>query len=215
MLAAFIAKKGSRTLPAPFWKWASTQCQRYLEFYHGKIKCGVAVIVYIRSFDRFCRLKCSWTLGCSIIHETSCDCLEGCRANFSCLSVYIGCPFLVYRCLRSFAILITRDGRAKIIYAQLTLLFMMGQGVSLLLFCQYRLSVLLLCITTTKLLLNYQTNKTYNRCCSVDAHSHDAVESILLSLLPMKDANTSIICNHYQIAFLLSDLLDQKLLTLC
>jgi len=100
-LAAFIGKKASCTLPAPFWKLASMERQRYLAFHHGQSKCDVAVIVCIRCFDLCCRPKRSWTLGCGIVNETSCDCLGGCRTNNSCLSAYHGGQFLVYGCLRS------------------------------------------------------------------------------------------------------------------
>jgi len=41
---------------------------------------------------------------------------------------------------------------------------------------------------------------------SIDAHPHDWAGSMTLSFLPIKDGNTSIMCNHYQIAFLLPDL---------
>jgi len=50
---------------------------------------------------------------------------------------------------------------------------------------------------------------------SIDAHFHDGAGSVSLSFLPIKDGNTSIMCNHYQILFLLHDSQDQKLLTLC
>jgi len=36
----------------------------------------------------------------------------------------------------------------------------------------------------------------------------------MVSSLPIMDGNTSIMCNQYQIAFVLPDLQDQKLLTL-
>jgi len=37
-------------------------------------------------------------------------------------------------------------------------------------FCQYKLPIRMLCITTTKSVVNYHTYKTTNRWCSVDAH---------------------------------------------
>jgi len=134
-LAAFIGRNQSHTLPAPFWKWASMERQWYLAFHHGQSKCDVAIIDCIQCFDRFYRLKRSWTLGCGIVNEMSCNCLGGCRANISCLSAYHGCQFLVYRCLRSRAIWITRDARPKGLDAPLTLMFKMGQGACCFLFC--------------------------------------------------------------------------------
>ena len=49
---------------------------------------------------------------------------------------------------------------------------------------------------------------------SIDAHFHDGAGSVSLSVLPIKDGNTSIMCNNYQITFLLPNLQDQELLTL-
>jgi len=94
------------------------------------------------------------------------------------------------------------------------LIFKMGQGAYCILFCLHRLSMLPFCITTTLLLLIYQTNKTWNRWRSVDARCQDGAGSVLLALLPIKDGNTSITCIHYQIVFVLPDLQDQKLLKL-
>ena len=109
---------------------------------------------------------------------------------------------------------VTRLTGTNIVHAPLTLIFKMGHRASCFLFCVHRLSMLLLCITTTKLLLNCQTNKTKNCWSSVDAHFQDGAEMVLLSLLPIKGGNTSIMCIHYQMAFLLPDLHDRKLLTL-
>ena len=103
-LAAYIAKKESRTLLAPFSKWASTERQQSLAFHHRQSKWDVAGIVCIQCFDRFDKLKCSWTLDSGIVNGTSCDCLGGFRTNISCLSAYHGCQFLVYRYLQSRAI---------------------------------------------------------------------------------------------------------------
>jgi len=111
-------------------------------------------------------------------------------------------------------VFITRLTSGHIVDALLTLILQMGQRASRFLFCVLMLSTLLLCITTTKLLHNYQTNKTKNHWLSVDAHFQDGAGSMLLSLLPIKGGNTSIMCIHYQIAFLLLDLQDQKSLML-
>jgi len=35
VLAAFIGKRDSKTLPAPSWKWVSTERQRFLVMYLG------------------------------------------------------------------------------------------------------------------------------------------------------------------------------------
>jgi len=62
--------------------------------------------------------------------------------------------------------------------------------------------------------LDYARYKTRNCWRSMDAHFQDGAGSELLPLLPIKDANTSIVCIHYQLMFLSRNLLDQKLLTL-
>jgi len=110
--------------------------------------------------------------------------------------------------------LITGLTWTTIVDSPLTLIFELGQGAFLFFFCIQRLSGLLLCITTTKLLHNYQTYKTKNHWRSVDAHFQDRAGSVLLSLVSIKGGNTSIMCIHYQITFLLPDLQDLKSLTL-
>ena len=49
---------------------------------------------------------------------------------------------------------------------------------------------------------------------SFDAHSHDGAGRVTGFFLPTKYGNTSIMCNHYRIGFLLPDIQDQELLTL-
>jgi len=61
---------------------------------------------------------------------------------------------------------------------------------------------------------NKPWSKAQDRRHSVDTHFHDGAGSVSPSFLPIKDGYTSIRCNHYQIAFLLPDLPDHKLLTL-
>jgi len=72
-----------------------------------------------------------------------------------------------------------------------------------------------LCVFTTKSRFDYPTYRTKNRWPSVDAHFQDVAVSVFLTLLPIKDTNTLIMCIHYQVTFLLPDLQDQKSLTLC
>jgi len=71
-----------------------------------------------------------------------------------------------------------------------------------------------LCVFTTKSRFYYPTHRTKNHWRSIDAHFQDGAGSVFLTLLPIKDANTLIMRIHYQVAFLLPDLQDQKLLTL-
>jgi len=71
-----------------------------------------------------------------------------------------------------------------------------------------------LCVFTTKSRFYSPTDRTKNRWRSVDAHFQDGAGSVFLTLLPIKHANTLIMCIHYQVAFLLPDLHDQQSMTL-
>jgi hypothetical protein len=71
-----------------------------------------------------------------------------------------------------------------------------------------------LCITTTKSLVNYRTFKSTNRGCSVDPHAKNGAATVLLSLLPIKATNMSVMHNNYQVTGDLPYLQDPKLLTL-
>jgi len=148
VLATFIGKRQSDTLPAPSWKWVTMKPQQFLPFHYGKWQHDVAVFVYIRSVHCKYRLNCSRTLSCSIENEISCYCPGGCHGNIfclcaykgflgniSCLSAYNSCQLLVYWWQRSSTIWITQDVRPTIIDAQLTLVLKMEQGVCSFLIC--------------------------------------------------------------------------------
>ena len=109
---------------------------------------------------------------------------------------------------------ITRLLGRKIVDTTVRLIFRMGHRASCFPFCVYRLSILLLCITTEKLLLNYQANKTKTLWPSVDSHFQDGAGSVLLSLLAKKGGNTFIMCIHYQIEFWLHNLQHFELVML-
>ena len=111
-------------------------------------------------------------------------------------------------------VFITRLTGPKIVDTPLTLILKMGQGACCILFCLYRMPTHWLCVFTTKSRFYYPTYRTKNRWRSIDGHFEDGVGSVFLTLLPIKDANTLIMCIHYQVAFLLPDLQDQKSLTL-
>jgi len=68
--------------------------------------------------------------------------------------VYKGWQHSYYVWLLPNCVFSTQLTGPEMIDAPLTLIFKMGQGVSGFLFCIYTLSMLLLCITTTKLLFN-------------------------------------------------------------
>ena len=111
--------------------------------------------------------------------------------------------------------LITHAERPKIVDAPLKPIFIMGQGTWLYLFSQYWQPILWVCIVTTKSLLNYLTYKSKNCGRSVDAHILNGAGSVLLLLLPMKEANTSVmtICNECRLW--LPRMQDLKSLMLC
>jgi len=66
----------------------------------------------------------------------------------------------------------------------------------------------------TTLLVNYRTYKTTNRERCIDARARNAVVTVLLSLLPMKAANTSVMHKNDQVTGELPYLQDHKSLTL-
>jgi len=90
----------------------------------------------------------------------------------------------------------------------------MGRWPCCYLFCQLKLPICLLCVTTTKSVVNYRTYKTTNRWRSVDPHAENGAVTVLLSLLPIEAANTSIMHNNDQGTSELPYLQDHKLLTL-
>jgi len=141
----------------------------------------VAIKVYIRSFDRFYRLKHSESLTCSLENELSCDCPGGCRGNIACLLAYKGSQLPVYRCLWSFATLITQDAKSKIVVARLTIIVKMGQEARSFRFCLERQPIQWLYITMTNSRWYYLTYMTKNHWRSVDAHFQDRAESMSLS----------------------------------
>jgi len=73
----------------------------------------------------------------------------------------------------------------------------------------------ILCITVTKSLVNYHTYKTTNLWRSVSAHAKNGAVTVLLSLLPIKAASTSVMHNNDQVTGELPYLQDHKSLMLC
>jgi len=89
--------------------------------------------------------------------------------------------------------------KPQIIDSRLILILGMGRWLCHCLFCLVKLPMHWLCIRATKSLCNYRTEKTTNRWYSVDAISPNGVVTVLLSLLPMKAANTSVMHKSDQI----------------
>jgi hypothetical protein len=135
VLAAFIGKRQSESLPAPWWKWVSMECQPLLAFHYGELPQAVAIFVYIRGINCFGTLQGSQILSSSGVNNMGCYCPGRCGGNIPHRSAHNGCHILVYGYFWSSATHITDDARPKIIDALLTLIFMMGQGAFHCLFC--------------------------------------------------------------------------------
>jgi len=120
------------------------------------------------------------------------------RECFTFSSAYKGIQYFVYNCVQPIAHKITQDTWPRIVDAQLTLIFMMGQGVCHYVFCLYEQPILRLWLHANYCPPDYPRYMTKNHWRSVDAHFYDVAGSVLLSLLPIKAANTSFmtICNQ-------------------
>jgi len=90
----------------------------------------------------------------------------------------------------------------------------MGQWPCWYHFCQSERPIRPLCITMTKSLVIYRAFMTRNRWRSVDAHAQNGAVTVLLSLLPIQAANTSVMHNNDQVSGELPYLQDHKSLTL-
>jgi len=149
-----------------------------LVLHHGKSKYDAAIIVYIRSFDCYYKLKQSWIISCCFEKTIRCHCPGGGHGNISCLSGNTGYQVLVCICLQSSATKITQDARPKMVDALLMIIFKMGLVACRFRFCLWRWPMLWLCITMTKSRFNYMTYKTKNCLRSVDAHFATGVSAI-------------------------------------
>jgi len=77
--------------------------------------CVVLVVVYMQSFDHCSRLKCSWTLSCSIVNEISCYCMGGYCGIAAWSSALRCCQLLLNQGLWSSATWITQLVRPPIV----------------------------------------------------------------------------------------------------
>jgi len=126
-----------------------------------------------------------------------------------------GCQHLKNGCLQLIGTEITQDEKRKLLDTPLTLILRMWWWQHCGLFCRLKLPICQLCITATRSRFNYHTYKTTNRWHSVNAQSQNVAVTVLLSLLPNRAANTSVILNSDQITVQLPNLPDYKWLTLC
>jgi hypothetical protein len=91
----------------------------------------------------------------------------------------------------------------------------MGLWACQFLFLPWRLPVSWLGIIVSKSLPNWLSYKTKSHWRSVDPHFQDVAVTMLVSLSPLKAADTLVMDNHKQIAVQLTYLQDKKTLTLC
>jgi len=102
----------------------------------------------------------------------------------------------------------------KIVDTPLTLMLRMGQWPCCYHFCHSMRPIRPLCITMTKSPVKYRTYKTTNHWRSIDAQAKNGAVTVLLSLLPIMAASTSVMHNNDQVTGELPYLQDHKLLTL-
>jgi len=105
--------------------------------------------------------------------------------------------------------------KLKIIDALLTLILMMRQGACHCWYSQWRLPISDKCMSATNRNINYPRCEAKNRWCTVDAHSQNGAVTLLLSFLPIKAANTSLMHNSNQITVYLLYLQNHKSLKHC
>jgi hypothetical protein len=124
---------------------------------------------------------------------------SGCgREHFAVVFASKGCQYLINGCMQPIGTYITQDVKVKIGHTLLTLIVRMGRWLWCCLFCQYKLPIYRLYLTVTKALSNYRTYITTNRWRYVDAHYQNAAMTVLLSLEPIKAANTLVMSNGDQ-----------------
>ena len=110
-----------------------------------------------------------------------------------------GCQYCCYvKPLQNY-FLIDRLTRSWIVDALLTVIFKMGQGVCCFLFSLQSVATLPRCEHRAKLCFYHPTNKTRNRWCSIDVHSHEGAWSVLHSCLRLKVRNAIVMYNHYKL----------------
>jgi len=113
------------------------------------------------------------------------------REHFTFSFTNKGSQYFVYDYVQPIAHKITQDTWPRIVDTPLTLIFMMGQGACYYLFCLYEQPILCVWLWATYHPADYPKFMFKNHWCSVDAHLHAGVGSVLRSLLLIKAPNTS------------------------
>jgi len=110
-----------------------------------------------------------------------------------------GSQYLVYGCLKPIASYITDDARPKIVDAPLRLIFRMGQGAYCVSFCRSRQPIPYVWVAATNRHLSYPRCIAKNHWRSIDTHFQNGAVTVLLTVLPIKAANTSVMDSSNQI----------------
>jgi len=140
---------------------------------------------------------------------------SGCSREHGAVVIAVkGCQYLINGCLQPIGTWITQDVKLKFVDAPLTLILRRGRSPCHCLCCLSRQLICRLCITATRSLVNDSTYKTTNCWRSIVAHSQNGVVTVLLSFLPIKAANTSVMHNSDQMTVQLPFLQDHKSLML-
>jgi hypothetical protein len=90
----------------------------------------------------------------------------------------------------------------------------MPQGACCWCFCQLWLPISHIWMSATNRNISYSWYTAKDRWRSVDAHAKNGAVTVLLSLLPVKAANTTVMHNNDQVTGELPDIQDHKSLTL-
>jgi len=133
-----------------------------------------------------------------------------CNEEFVSILAYNNRQNFIYRQQWTHRTCNTPNARPKIVHPLLTLIFNIGQGACRVLFRLSRGPLLWFCLAMTKSLFNHLTYMTKNHWSFVDTHFENGAGSALLSLLPIKAANTSFMNVHNQLPFQLPRMQDQE-----
>jgi len=147
---------------------------------------------------------------------TLCWCsFSGCsREHFDFVFARKGWQYLINRCMQRIGKYKSQDGKPKMVDARLTHIHRMGPWPCSCHFSQSKLPIHWLCPSAIKALFNYRPYITSNCSRSIDAHTPNRAMTVLLFLLPIQAAHTSIMPNSDQSTVQLPNLHNLKVLTL-
>jgi len=122
VLAAFLGKRGSYTLPAPSWQWSWTERQRFLVLHLGQSKWRMITDIYQLEVGSLCRSISKWCSRDSLMDNHNLIHFRGCNWVILSVLAYKTGQNFVYRLWRPHRTLINHDARQKVVDAPLTLI---------------------------------------------------------------------------------------------